>query len=49
MSENKTNEEKAEVLEEVIPAKLVDGESIIPEEKVEEVKAVVADLIKTSP
>jgi|SanBayMetagenome_1026888.scaffolds.fasta_scaffold00200_13 hypothetical protein len=46
MSENKTNEEKAEVLEEVIPAKLVDGESIIPEEKVEEVKAVVADLIK---
>jgi hypothetical protein len=46
MSENKANEEKTEVLEEVLPAKLVDGESIIPEEKVEEVKAVVADLIK---
>lgn len=46
MSENKTNEEKAEVSEEFLPAKLVDGESIIPEEKIEEVKAVVADLIK---
>ena len=45
MSENKTNEEKPEVLEEVFPAKLVDGESIIPEEKIEEVKAVVEDLI----
>jgi hypothetical protein len=46
MSEIKTNEEKTEVSEDFLLAKLVDGESIIPEEKIEEVKAVVADLIK---
>lgn len=47
MSENKTNEENTEVLDEVIPAKLVDEESIIPEEKVEEVKAAVEEALKS--
>jgi hypothetical protein len=47
MSENKINEENTEVLDEVVPAKLVDEESIIPEEKVEEVKAAVDEALKS--
>ena len=47
MSDNQNKDETAEFVEEVVPAKLVDGEAIIPEEKIEEFKEAVKEVLKT--
>ena len=47
MSENKNNEEITEIFDEEVPANLVEGETIIPEEKFEEFKTAVDEVIKS--
>jgi hypothetical protein len=47
MSDNENKYETIEAVEEIVPAKLVDGEAIIPEEKIEVVKEAVKEILKT--
>jgi hypothetical protein len=47
MSENKNNEEITEIFDEEVPANLVEGETIIPQEKFEELKTAVDEVIKS--
>jgi hypothetical protein len=47
MSENKNNKKITEIFDEEVPAILVEGETIIPQEKFEEFETAVNEVIKS--